>query len=479
MADIIRPDRTARSILRTEASGTKPANVSLVAPTIVAPGEQLVLKVAVADKIGYPSVECDDTLAIRCASATPECTEVTFSGGEPAVAHVRGVTIAEDGFHRFETILDGNTFYSNPVLCTTEPKHRIYWGDPHVHTVLSDCMTKSCRSLPFCYVAARWFAGLDFVSAADHVSNGRCTLGKWLEQRMLCDAYDDPPQFAALHGFEVSLKGDAGGDNNVYFLGELPIFVDEYEEGSTKTLSEKLAEVLPRSDFMVVPHHTTRTGKHGEIPPEIYAGADVTPIAEIHSKWGTSEYRGNPNPLKKVHPGPSYVVDLLNQGYPLGFIGGTDTHSTMPAGFGDDHLDSFPGMTAVMTEELSRENVFRAIKTRNCYATSLERVYLDVTVAGATMGQQVPWKDASEPREIHVNAAGASDIETIDLVRNGQTIRTERGDGWNTTVTFTDDEDLSPLMLSSPHIGDFVYYYVRASCASGARAWSSPVWLAR
>lgn len=31
--------------------------------------------------------------------------------------------------------------------------------------------------------------------------------------------------------------------------------------------------------------------------------------------------------------------------------------------------------------------------------------------------------------------------------------------------------------FESKYLGRFVYYYVRVSCVSGARAWSSPVWL--
>ena len=30
--------------------------------------------------------------------------------------------------------------------------------------------------------------------------------------------------------------------------------------------------------------------------------------------------------------------------------------------------------------------------------------------------------------------------------------------------------------FESKYLGRFVYYYVRVTCVSGARAWSSPVW---
>jgi hypothetical protein len=40
-----------------------------------------------------------------------------------------------------------------------------------------------------------------------------------------------------------------------------------------------------------------------------------------------------------------------------------------------------------------------------------------------------------------------------------------------------DEQPLGEAALESPHLGRFAYYYVRVTCASGAQAWSSPVWL--
>ena len=172
-------------------------------------------------------------------------------------------------------------------------------------------------------------------------------------------------------------------------------------------------------------------------------------------------------------------MDLLNQGFPLGFIGGTDTHSTMPAGFGTEHLKRNPGMTAVMTGALTRENVFRAIVRRDCYATSLERIWLEVEIAGASMGRIVDGFDAARPRDVRVSAAAVSEITSIDIVRNGETIHSTAPGDWRGSVAFTDAADLAPIALDSMHLGRFACYYVRVTCTSGAQAWSSPVWLCR
>jgi len=477
--EIVPPPEFHERVLTLEAPGGVPVQVSLVVPTITAPGESFDVKVAVIDANGLPVMRCPHDVALRLPEGKSAFAVLRFPDNAPVVCTVRGAALETPGLYRFEAEMDGTVFYSNPTYCTDEAAARIYWGDPHVHTVLSACHADTCRSLNFCYVAARYLSGLDWVAAADHVSNGRCEFARWKDQCLTCNAYNDPPAFVTLNAYEASLQGGCGGDTNVYLRQPIDMFVDEYEDGNVKTLCEKLCDLIDEEVFFVVPHHTTRTGKHGEIPDAIYPGPDRMPVVEIHSKWGTSEYRGNPNPLKKVHPGPSYVVDLLNQGLRLGFVGGTDTHTTMPAGggIGPEHIDRLPGMTAVHADALTRENIFHGIRQRNCYATSLERIYLDVRIADAAPGQAIAWKDIQQPRTIYATVAGQSDIERIDIVRNGATIQTTSPGTWQHRIDLTDTENLDPHALVSDHLGRFVYYYVRVTCASGAQAWASPVWL--
>jgi hypothetical protein len=471
MPEIIRPPRFHQKVIAQEAPGGPPARVSLVAPTIAAPGEPFALKLAVLDELGFPTVAFDGGVEVAGVGA------LAFERGGPALAEWAGVSLEEEGFHRFRAELGGETFHSNPVFVTPDPAHRIYWGDPHVHTILSCCHWDRCRSLNFCYAAARHITGLDWVAPADHVSNGRCEVSKWKEQHTVCDAYDDPPAFATLFGYEASLKGGAGGDNNVYLRRPIGIFVDEYEDGNTRTLAEKLVEAAGEGNVFIVPHHTTRTGKHGEISLDIYPGDERMPVVEIHSKWGTSEYRGNPTPLDAVHPGPSYVTDLLAKGLKLGFIAGTDTHNTMPSGYGVDapHIEHPPGLTAVLAPELSRDAVFDAIRVRRCYAACIERIYLDVALNGLSPGQAVAWDGGA--RALDVITAGRSDLDNIAVIRNGETIHERAVGDWNGSFSFTDEEDLDAVAFHSEHFGRFVYYYVRVTCVSGARAWSSPVWM--
>ncbi|NOZ23324.1 MAG: hypothetical protein GXP25_19800 [Planctomycetes bacterium] len=463
-------------ILEQEAPGGRPARLSIVVPSVVAPDEPFSIKLAVLDEKGYPSVECDGCAKPLEGPWQVPDGEVRFGRGKTAVHVLSDAVLLEEGVFRVAFDFDGETFLSNPVRCTKAPSTRIWWGDPHVHTIISRCIWQRCRSLNFCFVCARYVTGLDWVAAADHVSNGRSGPEKWKAQRIAARLFDDPPEFVTLLGYEASLKGGAGGDNNVYFADDAEEFVDEYEEGNTRTLCEKLGN----QDFIIVPHHTTRTGKHGELSDDLYLGLKHMPVVEIHSKWGASEYRGNPAALHEIHPGPSYVQDYLARGYAFGFIGGTDTHATMPSGGGDEsgHIDRLPGFTAVRSSELTRAEMFSNIRARNCYATSGERIYVEANIAGVGMGCDTVWQDASVPRKIDVEAAGESDIVRVDVVRNGRDIFSAKGGGWQAQVSWVDEENLPGVAYPPGGAFDcpFVYYYIRVTCASGAQAWTSPTW---
>ena len=473
----IYPSAREQKILAQEAPGGSPAELSIVIPSVTRPSESFGVRVAVLDSAGYPSMQCDN--AVEITMPGQETLSIPFHPGAPAVGRIGAVQIRREGLFRLSARCSDLRTHSNPTFCTPKDVAGICWGDPHVHTVLSNCHPDTCRSLNFCFTAARHLSALDWVSAADHVSNGRCDFSKWKEQRTVANLHDDSEEFVTLPAYEASLKGGAGGDNNVYMYRFPEIYVDEYEDGDVKTLVSNLATRLQAGEFFLAPHHTTRTGKHGEIPDGVYPGPDAMPVIEIHSKWGTSEYRGNPNPLKEVHAGPSYAVDLLNRGLILGFIAGTDTHATIPSGGGVEpgHIDRLPGLTAVRANELTRRSIFNAIKHRQCYAASFERIILHGTIAGYSFGEQLHFADLKRPPRIDVLVAARSEIVRVDLVRNGETVHTVSPETWQTRFQFDEEIDVRRISQSSQSGGSFVYYYVRVTCTSGAQAWSSPVWI--
>lgn len=480
MVNIRKPDAWAAKILRQEAEGGAPKKIQIVLPTTARPKEKFRIRLALLDGKGFPSFSFEGNIKVIYDSKDGDCVDFCFQRGEICIAEAEGLAINEEGYYRAEAFLSDKKFYSNPVRIAKELKHNIFWGDPHIHTVLSNCHAVKCRSLNFCYTAGRYLSALDWVAAADHVSNGRCEKSKWKEQSIVCNLYNEPGSFATMPAYEASFKGGAGGDCNIYMDKHPGMFVEDYEGGTIKSVTEKLREQA-ECDFFTVPHHTTRKGKHGEISDEIYPGRSVMPLVEIASKWGVSEYRGNPNPLEEIHPGPSYVSDLLSNGFVMGFVGGTDTHSTMT--FADISLESFrvakmPGITAVIADKLERGELYNALKNRKCYAAAGERIYLDMNVSGLAQGSLNKPDDYMNRRLVSFTTAAGSDIESVEIIRNGNVMAYYPVKSWYFTSSFEDSQPFEEVCLESKYIGYFCYYYIRVNCVNGSQAWSSPVWFA-
>ena len=475
--EVFYPEESVHKIFSAESPGQKPLSVSITIPSVTGVDEPFTVKTAVLDKNGYPSLECSETLVFtNCL--TGETMPVRFKKGTPAVAFIKNARNSRKGFFRFSAELDGKLFHSNPSLAEKTPRYRLFWGDPHVHTVLSDCHADIARSVHFACTAGRYLTGLDWMAIADHVSNGRSSPGKWHEGIAVTNLYRAPSEFVILPAYEASLKGGSGGDNNVYCTKYPDIFVDDYEEGNVKTLCEKLMQKAKEQgfDFFVVPHHTSRTGKHGEMPEAIYPGRELMPAIEIYSKWGCSEYPGNPRPLLNPYNGKVYVLDYLKRGVCTGFVAGTDSHATMPSGAGLEapHIPYPPGFTAVRSGELTDMAVFKAIREGNTYAASGERIFLEAKINGLVHGGVI--RDSRVPsRKVSVTAAATERIEKMELIRNGDVIYSSVVNDWHGSMEFTDEEKMDRYYMESEYGGRFLFYYVRLSCFSGAQAWSSPV----
>ena len=467
------PEAMVEKCLRLEAPGSGLSRVMITIPSVVKPGQPFSAIVSLLDANAMPLISQGEMVTL--SPSTGDAQEILFPENRSAVCRVEGLVQNETGFFRVQGEIGGKAVSSNPALAAAEDRPMIFWGDPHIHTTVGDCHPERCRTRNLAYIASRYAYGLNFVAIADHVSWApRGTAGKWYDNLAACELFDEPGEFSALYCYETSMKGGRGGDCNIYLRQPNLTYVDPWSEDlNIAGLCKKV-----EGDFFAVPHHTTRAGKHGEIPAEAYPGETLMPVVEIHSKWGTSEYRGNPTPLLQVHPGPSYVQDLLAQGYRFGFVGGTDSHTSLTfcRGLETEAHRAQPGLTAVMAEGNTREAIWSAIQSRRCYAVCGERIWLDVKIGGLGMGEagELP---ASGMVTITAQYAAESIIKKVEIIRNNVVIFSDTPNDWNGHLDWTDN---APGAAST--IRDFatgkstVFYYIRVTAEADARAWSSPVW---
>lgn len=246
MARIEYLDDFQSRVLESETSAGKPVKIQLGAPSLINAKKHVTLKIAALDINGFPA-RLDEEVEIVLGGKV--LSRVKFSKKHPAVAAVSGIQAEEKGFLRFTVKGLGREFYANPAWCGEGVIKNIYWGDPHIHTVLSRCQEDKARSLNFCYAGAKYLSGLDWASAADHVSNGRCDFAAWKEESLAFEHFNKEGAFVTLPAYEASLRGGAGGDNNIYFTRAPCMFDDECEGGTLKILADKLKKKSKKEKF--------------------------------------------------------------------------------------------------------------------------------------------------------------------------------------------------------------------------------------
>ncbi len=368
---------------------------------------------------------------------------------------------------------------SNPAPRLPDSSVRIYFGDIHCHTTLSDGM----GSLEDLYTYARDVQRLDFASATDHESHfyGYSLAPEmWPLVREAAQRHYDPGHFVTLLGYEwtAASRKAISGHHNVYYRDtDGPFFT--YSNPTTNSLKKLLKALRDLGrPVLVIPHHPVACKSAAGMPaPSLTVAWSVNDpqiirLAEIYSKWGCSEEV--PPTFRPLHNSAEghAVRDALDKGYRLGFTAGSDDHTAMP---GSLHVQGgrnlrYPnsGLVAVYAPELTREAIFDALYQRRCYATSGPRIVLDFSVNGHTMGQEITADNASDTRRIEGIAIGTAAVQSAEIVSSGRVHWTIPGNG---------SRELSFELEDTARLTEPMYYYVRIIQADGERAWSSPIWV--
>ncbi len=227
--------------------------------------------------------------------------------------------------------------------------------------------------------------------------------------------------------------------HNAYFRDEESFLRCQLRPGcfprnSAEEAHESVAKIeLEPGNCMLIPHHTGMGWKTLPPPGKIGCAVDLDaveddlglrPALEIYGHHGQSElydphhvlaYEFNRmrNPERRSNTsvqGPYYAQDYWLAGRRMGVIGSSDEHSGQG---GRRH----GGITGVFCDELTREGVFDAIRARDCYATTGERILLDFSVDGVGMGREASRKKGSK-LPIRLGVWGTEGLIRIDVLRH-------------------------------------------------------------
>ena len=373
-------------------TGSSVAGVNGFAPSVVATGEPFSL-----------AVRAEDRFYNRATGAIPGwqvfldgAPFASIPAGRDAISVLEDIRLEAPGVHRFSIrSMDGSIVgVANPVLVEDAPRRRIYWGDTHGHSGFAEGIGTPDRFMTW----ARDDARLDYVAHSEH--------DIWMddfEWNVLVDnvrRYSEDGAFVAFLGYEWTIQNIQGGHHNVLFrtaAGRRRIPAQEF--GTLSALYQGLRTHHAPADVVVIPH-AHQAGDYRLSDPLLQ------PLVEIMSQHGTFEWFGRM---------------YLRGGHQVGFTAASDNHLSQPGYTAPKggSLSQRGGLGALRARERTRQALFDAMKERASYATTGDRIILDVTVNDAEMGSRAPF---AADRSIAGRVVGTAPIDTIAVLRNGETI---------------------------------------------------------
>ncbi len=376
--------------------GAGAARVRVFAPSIVEPGETFELALRTEDAYYNRATQGIPNYRVTLNGAAVAGTNASDGG----VSVISDLTIPEPGVYRYEVLSDDGAIAakSNPIWVKKSPGHRIYWGETHGHTSMSEAQ----GSVPNYFRYGREDARLDFIALSAHDAWMDDT--EWAALVEAAQRYNVENEYVVFLAFERTANVPAGGHHNVLFR----------TPGNRKRVPMQFAGVLSElyfglrrdndpNDVLVIPH--------AHIPGDWRMGdPKMQRLLEIASMHGTFEWFGN---------------YYLKNGQQIGFVGASDNHEGRPGYSGRSSVGAFQnfgGLAAVMVPELTSGALFDAMRNISAYATSdAARIILDASLNASPMGKRQPYSDK---RELQCRVMGTAPISSMDVIKNGGVVFT-------------------------------------------------------
>jgi hypothetical protein len=376
--------------------GEKVNQIQIVAPSQALIDEPFDVIVRALDIYGNRSDSYRGNIIFDSEHSTlPE--PYTFKETDIGAHRFQNVSIRKEGlFHITVKDDQGNAATSNPInIMKEKPKYRLYWGDAHGQTK----ETVGTGSVPEYLSYVRDVAGLDFTSWQGN--DFQITKPLWEHVKKLIRQFHEPGKFITFLGYEWSGLTPAGGDHNIYFLGDDEqihrsdhwLIEDKSDEDTDRyPISELWNTFRGRKDVLAVPHVGGRYGNFDFYDPEFI------PVIEVHSNHGTFEW---------------FIMEAMKRRMKVGFIAASDDHSSRPGlTYPSGGMTTRGGYTGVYSKELTRESIWEAIWARRVYGTTGERIVVYVESDGHLMGEE--YSSRTVP-EIKVKIHGTAPLHEVTI----------------------------------------------------------------
>ncbi len=372
-------------------------------------------------------------------------------------------------------------YRSSPIKCFSHEVKSLFWGVLHGESERFD----STENIESCLRHFRDEKSVNFYAVSPFENVEETSNETWKQISQNVEELDEEERFAVLLGEQWVGEPKVEGIRQLVFAkGEKPILRKKEQRSNTL---KKIYKIFNPKELLSIPCFTM--GKGFEYNFEDF-NPEFERVVEIYNAWGSSECttkEGNDRPIK----GPAKkginetaegsCLKALLDGKRFGFVaGGLDDRGIYGDFFDYDQEQYTPGLTAVLTDTLSRAGVFEGLYNRNCYATTGERIIVGLNLAGQPIGAEL---DSGEKpglavcRHMTGYVAGTEKLSKVELIRNGEVIQEYKPDGQFLDFTYDDMDHLSDVSIQSKDKKPFVFYYLRVTQEDGHKAWTSPIWV--
>jgi hypothetical protein len=395
--------------------------LTIVTPSEAVVGDPFSILVRAIDSWGNRSDSYSESVTFGASDPLAELPEkYIFKARNKGAKRLKNAVLKTVGIQTI-TVKDGSGREATSgtiIVRKKKPELSLFWGDFHGQTK----ETVATGSLDEYFSFARDVGGVDF--AAWQGNDFQVTRELWNRVTEKVKEYHEPGRFVTFLGYEWSGLTPAGGDHNVYFLedeGELHrsnhwLIDDRSEEPTDRYPVSKLWETFrERRDVISVAHIG---GRHANLD---FHDQERVPLIEVHSHHGTFEW---------------FLEEAMRRGLKVGFVGNSDDHTCRPGlTLTSDRFTTRGGYTGIYAKELTRKGLWEALWSRRCYATTGERVILDVDVDGHAMGEEY---EGNRSPKIKVKIHGTAPLHEVEVKRGTETIHRQpfakAGEGEKTLI---------------------------------------------
>ncbi len=376
-----------------------PNRIRIKAQQLLKPNESLTCEFLVLDDWYNPTFDYDGSIEVTLSKdGNCQTQKVSIKKSQGSFDFGK----LEKGFYVLEAKAGNLKPEILSIYVDESNEEKLYYGQLHAHSEISD----GTFSAEHYFHYGREYGKLDFCSLSDHdwevVEHARNKdnnkLGKLKE---ICNRYNEDGKYATLIGYEW--MGNEG-HINVYFEGDenLDLYsgnVSLLKQDKMYCTQKEFVEAYQgRKDVILIPHisHGSKLDTFDET---------IEPAVEIYSMWGYSE------DTCACHENQPGFKQFLAEGKKFAFVGGADAHHGMPGQTGLHSkytmLRYREGLACVLSNHLTRKDIFQNLKEQNCYAVTGERILILPKV-----------KNIGDMLEVELKIGGTNPIMAIEVISN-------------------------------------------------------------